>query len=148
MLLGQFDVKVGDQGRVALPRRFRGELGDTIIVTYGFEGSLLLVSQTHWKVLLEGTENRSFLQSNTRDVQRYLLGGASIIELDSQGRFVIPEYLREFAGIKNEISLIGLNKYVEVWDSKMWHEQRSKISKDITKVADNLLAPLEGKGNE
>jgi len=144
MLLGQFDAKVGEKGRLAFPKRFRNELGDKIIVTYGFENSLMIVSEKNWKSLLEGTEDKPFLLSSARDTQRFLLGGATVVELDSQGRFVLPEYLREFAGVSDEVVFIGLYKYVEVWDKKKWNEQRIKIQKNITEVAESLIDKIDG----
>ncbi len=143
MILGQHNAKVGEKGRVAFPKRFREELGDKIIVTYGFENALMLVSEKNWEALLEGTEDKSFLLGNARDTQRFLLGGAAVVELDSQGRFILPDYLREFAKIKDEVVFIGLNKYIEVWDKKRWEAHRDSIQGNIAEVAEKLIGKIE-----
>lgn len=143
MLIGQFLVKLGAKGRIAFPKRFRQELGERIIVTYGFENSLMVVAEKDWKNLLSGTEDKPFLLSNARDTQRYLLGGAAVIELDSQGRMVIPEYLRRFASIKNDVAVIGLNKYIEIWDSAKWDTYRNSIQKNISEVAEKLIDRID-----
>lgn len=143
MLLGQFNSKVGEKGRVAFPKRFRETMGDTIIITYGFENSLMVVSEANWRSLLEGTEDKPFLLSSARDTQRFLLGGATVVELDAQGRFVVPEYLREFAEIKDELVFIGISRYVEIWDKKKWEKQREKIKDNISEVAEKLIEKIE-----
>jgi MraZ protein len=143
MLLGQFNSKLGEKGRVAFPKRFRETMGDTIIITYGFENSLMVVSEANWRSLLEGTEDKPFLLSSARDTQRFLLGGATVVELDAQGRFVVPEYLREFAEIKEELVFIGISRYVEIWDKKKWEKQREKIKDNISEVAEKLIEKIE-----
>lgn len=139
MLIGQFNVKVGEKGRIAFPKRFREELGSTIIVTYGFENSLMVVSEKNWSSLLEGTEDKPFLLSSARDTQRFLLGGATIAELDNQGRFILPDYLRRFASIEEELVIVGLYRYVEIWDRKKWEAYQSKAQSNIAEIAEGLI---------
>lgn len=143
MLIGQFSSKVGEKFRVAFPKRFREVLGDKLIVTYGFESSLIVVSETNWKSLLSGTEDKPFLLSGARDTQRFLLGGASIVELDSQGRFILPEYLRQFGGIGDEVVFVGLYRYVEAWDRKKWIAYQEKMQKNISEVAEKLIEKIQ-----
>ena len=139
MLIGQFEGKLGTKGRIAFPKKFREILGDKLIVTLGYENSLIVVSQKGWKSLLEGTEGKPFIQSETRETQRFLLGGASHVELDSKGRFIIPSYLREFAKIENEIVFLGLSRYVEIWDKKHWLEYRQNLEKNIDTISQRLV---------
>jgi len=139
MLIGQFYIKAGTSGRIAFPKRFRSELGERIIVTRGFEGAIMVVSETNWKALLEGTEDKPFLLSKARDTQRYLLGGATLCDLDAQGRFVIPEYLREFAELGDEIVAVGLYRYAEIWDKKRWEEYQKNASANIAQIAEGLI---------
>lgn len=138
MLIGQYEGKVGEKNRVAFPKRFREELGDKLIITLGYEKSLIIVSEKGWKALLEGTEGRPFIQSEARETQRFLLGGASLVELDSKGRFIIPNYLRNFAEIKNEVMFIGLSRYVEIWDKKKWLNYSLNLEKNIDRIAKRL----------
>src|SRR6201986_3394444 len=124
MLLGQYESKVGVKHQAGLPKRFRDTLGDKLIVTKGFENCLIVVSETNWKTLLEGTEGKPFTNKATRELQRFLLGNATYVELDGQGRFVIPEYLRNFAGIKEEVIFAGIQRFIEVWDKKKWDDHQ------------------------
>jgi MraZ protein len=70
-----------------------------------------------------------------------LLGNATYIELDSKGRFVIPEYLREFASIDKEIVFAGIQRFVEIWDKKQWEEHQKGLAKNIESIADKLSEP-------
>src|SRR3990172_9991153 len=122
MLIGQHRSKVGAKGRAAFPKKFREELGSKLVITQGYEGSLIVVSEEGWKALLEGTEDKPFIIGSARDTQRFLLGGATLVELDEQGRFILPDYLREYGEIGEEVIFLGLYRYVEIWDSKRWVE--------------------------
>ncbi|MEK7186659.1 MAG: division/cell wall cluster transcriptional repressor MraZ [Patescibacteria group bacterium] len=139
MLIGQFEGKVDNKGRSAFPKKFREILGEKIIITLGYENSLITVSEENWKSLLEGTEGRPFIQSETRETQRFLLGGASFVELDSKGRFIIPAYLREFAKVEDEIVFLGLSRYVEIWDKKHWIGYRANLEKNIDRISQRLV---------
>ena len=103
MLLGQYDGKIDAKNRTALPKKFREVLGDKLIITLGYENSLIVVAEENWEALLEGTAGRPFIDSATRETQRFLLGNASNVELDSKGRFILPAYLREFGKIKENV---------------------------------------------
>lgn len=144
MLIGQFEGKVGGKGRVAFPKKFREILGDKLIITQGYENSLIVVSEEGWKALLEGTEGKPFIQAETRETQRFLLGGASFTELDDKGRFILPAYLREFGRIGEEVIFLGLSRYVEIWDKKRWEAYRQNLEKNIDTVSQRLISK-EGK---
>jgi len=149
MLIGQYEGKIGAKGRIAFPKKFRTILGDKLIVTLGYENSLIVVSAENWKSLLEGTEGKPFIQSETRETQRFLLGGASNVELDSKGRFIIPSYLREFAKIKDEVIFLGLYRYVEIWDKTRWVQYRGNLEKNIDVISQRLVSDNQKiKGNE
>lgn len=149
MLIGQYDGKIDIKGRMAFPKKFREFLGDKLIVTQGYENSLIVVSEKNWKALLEGTEGRPFIQSETRETQRFLLGGASNVELDGKGRFILPAYLREFGEIQDNVVFIGLSRYVEIWDKERWSEYSKNLEKNIDTISQRLVGKEEGKrGNE
>lgn len=148
MLIGQYEGRVDEKGRTALPKKFRAILGDKLIVTLGYENSLIVVSEQNWKQLLEGTEGRPFIDSATRETQRFLLGGASGVELDDKGRFVLPSYLREFGQVKEDVVFLGLSKYIEIWDKKRWEEYRAGLEKNIATISQRLANEEKSDGNE
>lgn len=138
MLLGQYEGKIDKKSRTALPKKLREILGDKLIVTKGYENSLIIVSQEGWKALLEGTEGKPFIQLEARETQRFILGGASFVELDGKGRFILPAYLRAFGKIKDEIVFLGLSRYAEVWDKARWQEHSQILEKNIDSIAKKL----------
>lgn len=138
MLIGQYAGKLGEKHQAALPKKFREELGEKLIITKGFENSLIVVSEDNWKTLLEGTEGKPFTDKSTRELQRFLLGSASNIELDAKGRFVLPEYLRNFAKIHEDLTFVGIQRFVEIWDKKSWDEYQNELSGKIESIAESL----------
>lgn len=147
MLIGQYETKIGAKGRILIPKKVREALGDKVIVTLGYEKSLIIVSQESWKSLLEGTEGKPFIQSETRETQRFLLGGASFLECDSKGRFVLPGYLRSFAEIKDEVVFVGLYRYAEIWDKNRWSEYQKNLENNIDKISQRLVEGDKEKKN-
>ncbi len=145
MLIGQYEGKVGTKGRIAFPKKFREILGDKLIVTLGYENSLIVVSEENWKSLLEGTEGKPFIEYETRETQRFLLGGASNVQLDGKGRFILPSYLRGFAEIEDEVIFLGLSRYVEIWDKKRWLEYRGNLEKSIDRISQKLVDKEKNK---
>lgn len=144
MLIGQYEGKIDEKGRTAFPKKLREALGDKLIVTFGYEHALIVVSEAGWKGLLEGTEGKPFIQQEARETQRFLLGGASFVELDGKGRFILPSYLRQFGTIEDTIIFVGLSRYVEIWDKKRWIEYQKNLEKNIDTIAKRLL---EGERN-
>lgn len=144
MLIGQYRAKVSEKNQVAFPKRFREELGEKIIVTKGLDRNLIIVSLESWKTLLEGTEDKAFTDKNSREVQRFLLGNATEITLDSQGRFVLPDYLRRHAKIGREVVFAGIERFVEVWDKGLWEAHQEELAKNISSVAERLSKDTNG----
>lgn len=144
MVLGQFESTLDEKKRSALPKKFREELGATVIVTKGLDTQLIVVAEKEWNTLLEGTQGKPFIQKNVRELQRFLLGNAQSIELDSKGRLVLPEYLRTYAQINNEIVYVGVGRFVEIWDRKLWYDHQMKMTENgmITQIAETLAGEI------
>ena len=138
MLIGRQDSKIDEKNRISFPKKFREELGDKLIVTQGFEGSLIIVSEERWKLLLEGTEGRPFTEKIARETERFLLGSAAQVSLDDKGRFVLPEHLETYAGITDEVTCLGISRYVQVWDKEKWEEHNSDLIKNIDPITEKL----------
>jgi len=138
MLLGRYSSRVTDKGRVALPAKLRAVIGDKVVVTQGYEKSLILVAETSWQELIKGTGQKPFVVGAARDTTRFLLGSASLTSLDRQGRFVLPTYLKDHAEIKEEVMFLGLGTYIELWDKKRWEKHQDYLSMNIEDIADSL----------
>ena len=138
MLIGQESGKIDEKNRIAFPKKFRKVLGNKLIITQGFEGSLIIVSMDSWKPLLEGTEGKPLINKEARETQRFLLGTATEVELDDKGRFILPEYLRKYAEIQKEVVCLGISRYVELWDKKKWEKHNMELIKTIEPIAQKL----------
>jgi len=145
MLIGQYRAKISIKGRLAFPKKFRDELGDGLVITVGYENSLMVVSTKDWHSLIETTGNKSFILDSARDTNRFLLGEASEVLLDEQGRCVLPSYLRQYAKIGEEVIFLGLNKYVEIWDKGVWENYQKALHENIGKIAEKLSQASENK---
>lgn len=142
-LLGQYEVSVGEKGRIGLPSKIRKELGDKVIITYGFEKSLMVVSEKNWMNLVSELKSSSLFKVNARDIKRFLFGGATSLNLDKQGRFVLPDYLRKHAGISKEVVFVGLESHAELWDKNKWENHTSNLEKEIEHIAETLVKKIE-----
>ena len=138
MIIGQYESRIGEKYQIAIPKKFREVLGDKLIITKGFEGCLIAVSENNWKTLLEDIEGRPFADKISREKQRFILGNASSVELDAKGRFVLPEYLRKYASITNDIVYVGIERFFEIWDKDKWEEQEKKSVDTMTSIAEKL----------
>lgn len=138
MLRGRYDAKLSTKFQIALPKKFRIELGERIIFTKGLGKRLMVVSEKKWETLLEGTIDSPFIHKDASDLQRFVLGNAYDSELDNKGRCVLPAYLREYAELTEDIVFAGMNSYVEIWNKKNWEEEQVRLSKNIPEIAQRL----------
>ena len=138
MLVGSYNHKLDGKGRTVLPARFRGELGSSIVATIGIDRCIALYPVSRWEELILKLKDLSSFKKKTRDFRRVLLSMATELEIDGSGRVLIPSVLREYAGVDQEVTLIGLEDHLEVWDSIRWEEQRSGVLVDFSDLAEDL----------
>lgn len=138
MLIGEYNSKVGEKNRISLPIKFREELGEEIILTRGYEDALIIVNKELWKNIASEVINGSFIDKNIRDTSRFLVGGAKEVQLDSQGRFVIPKPLFDHGGLQTEIVFIGLINWIELWDKQRWEERVNYLKENSDQIAQQL----------
>ena len=125
MLIGEFSYRVGLKNRVAIPKKLRADLGQKVMAMRGYEGSIMLVSQKNWEKMVDEAIGGPLTDAKVRDTARFLMGSAHEVELDAQGRFVLPPSLVEHGGTKvgEEVVFVGLGRWVEIWSIKRWEEQ-------------------------
>lgn len=138
MLIGEFLNKVEAKKRLALPKKFRQILGSKVIITRGYEDCIIVVNEKQWEKLLSVFSDKPFTTSPVRDTRRFLIGGASEAKLDGQGRFVLPNHLKEFAGIKKEVVFVGLVDWIEIWSRDLWEKRMQMIKPQASKIAEQL----------
>ncbi|HLE48750.1 MAG TPA: division/cell wall cluster transcriptional repressor MraZ [Patescibacteria group bacterium] len=140
MLVGQFGATLTEKGRLAIPARFRRELGDKIVVTKWLEGCLVALPQEKFMGMVQnliGTEDTASL--SVRETERFLLGSAFEADMDTQGRFVVPQILREYANLVDDVVFIGLGERFEIWNKKSWSEKEKLIQESADQLVEKLV---------
>lgn len=138
MFIGEYIHNIDEKGRLAIPVKFRNRLGDGAVVTRGLDNCLSLYTATAWEKQLEKLADLPQTQKKSRAYSRFILSGAFAVETDKQGRIVLPQALREYAGIKDSAVVTGLGDHVEIWDQKSWNAYRDEIEKDSVEIAEEL----------
>lgn len=138
MLIGEYTHTLDDKKRIALPSKFRKQLGKTIVVTHGLDNCLFLYPQKEWKAIAEKLGSLGIGQADTRGFNRFMLSGAVELSVDSIGRILLPEYLREFAGIKGRAVFAGVHNRLEIWDEGRWGAYKKRVLKNADQVAEKL----------
>lgn len=138
MIIGEYQTKVSDKKRIAIPKKIREELGDKLILTKGYENCLVLVSEIQWKTIANEVINGSFINRDIRDTSRFLVGSAIEVYPDSQGRIVVPQPLIKHAKFSSEVTFLGLVNWVEIWASDKWEERLEYLEKNGDKIAQEI----------
>ena len=138
MLLGEYKHNLDPKGRVAVPAKFRDKLSSGVIVTKGFDNCLLVFAMKEWEVLAQKLVVLPIAQADSRAFGRHMLAGATDVEIDAQGRILIPDYLRKYADLKKEVVLAGLYSRVEIWDATRWAEYKRKTESASDEIAERM----------
>ena len=138
MLVGSYNHKIDAKGRTVLPSRIRSELGNTVVATIGIDSCIALYPMDRWEELLLKLKDLSSFKKKTRDFRRVLLSMATEQDVDAAGRILLPSLLKEYASIEQEITLIGAEDHVEIWDTKRWEEHRRSVLLDFSDLAEDL----------
>ena len=138
MFIGEYSHNLDEKGRVAIPKKFRKELTKGAVITRGLDDCLFLYTNKEWEILAKKLANLPFSQANVRAFARLMLAGAMECSLDKQGRFVIPEYLRDYAGFKKEIVVAGLYNRLELWHARSWYRYTKQTESTKNDIAEQL----------
>lgn len=138
MLIGQYTHKIDEKRRLSLPSKFRKEIGKKIVLTRGLDKSLFVYTPAEWKRITEKLSNLSVGNPDSRSFNRFMLSGASQIDVDSLGRILIPEHLALFAELEDEVSVIGVHTRLEIWNTSRWQSYQEKISGKADDLAEKL----------
>jgi|SRR3989344_6797362 len=141
MLIGQYQHTIDNKKRLALPVKFRGELGVKVIVTKGVENCLVVYTEKEWEVMSQRLGSLPISQTEARSFTRHLLASATEIMLDKLGRVLIPDYLIEYAGVKKNVVVCGLSNRLEIWDEKKWEAYSKNAEKGVEEIV-SKLGPL------
>ena len=120
--MGEYNNKVDAKGRVIVPSKFREKLGDTFVVTKGFDHCLYIYDMENWNGIIEKMSQMPMLTKESRTIRRNMVGSAAEAETDVNGRILLPQPLRAYAEIDKEAVLIGNIDHIEIWSRERWEE--------------------------
>ena len=138
MFIGEYSYTIDQKKRLAVPAKFRKELGKKAIITRGIDNCLVIYTDKEWKKMVEKLENLPTAQVDARSFVRIMLSGAVDVDLDKLGRVLIPDYLKEYAGLEKEIAILGISNKIEIWNSDKWKSYKQKTEKEVGSMAERL----------
>jgi len=138
MFIGEYNHNLDSKGRMAIPAKFRNLLKKGAVVTKGLDNCLFLYPKEKWEEMARKFADLPISQSKARAFARHLLAGAAQVEFDNQGRITLPDYLRQFAGLKKKVIVAGLYDRLEIWDETNWNKYKKDAEKDSSNIAEAL----------
>ncbi|MEQ8236083.1 MAG: division/cell wall cluster transcriptional repressor MraZ [Syntrophomonadaceae bacterium] len=139
MFLGEYQHSLDSKGRIIIPAKLREELGNRFIATKGLDNCIFLYPIEEWKAIEAKVKALPFTRADVRSFTRFFFSGASEMEIDKQGRIVLPTNLRDYAGIDKDLVIIGVGaNRVEIWDSAQWAEYVQQSAASYENIAENM----------
>ena len=127
MFFGEYSHSLDSKKRLTIPSRFRDELRDGAYVMEGLDGNLNVFTPAVFEKILENISALSLTDDNVRDIRRKFFGRSGYLEIDNAGRILIPDFLRQTAGIESEAVLTGAGSYFEIWSPESWQQCLSRL---------------------
>ena len=125
MFIGEYQHAIDSKNRMIIPSKFREALGEKVIITKGLDGCLYAYTEEEWRILEEKLKKLPLTNKDARAFVRFIFSGANEIDIDKQGRALIPQNLILYAGINKEIVSIGVSTRIEIWSKEKWQEYNS-----------------------
>jgi MraZ protein len=138
VFIGEYSHSIDHKGRVAIPVKFRANLAAGSVITRGLDNSLIIYPQAEWEKMAKKLAALPIYSADARAFSRMILSGAMELEIDRQGRVVVPPYLREYGGLKDQAIIIGVYNRLEVWAKKRWDDYRAESEDKAVTIAEEL----------
>jgi len=140
MFIGEFKHNIDAKGRIAIPAKFRTKLTGGAIITKGLDNNhcLYVLTMKDWDILAQKIVNLPIAKADSRAFSRHILSGATDVELDGQGRILIPDYLKKYAGLGKETIVVGVYNRMEIWDAASWNDYKTKTESQSEEIAEKL----------
>ena len=136
MFMGEYNHSIDTKGRLIIPSKFREALGDEFVVTKGLDGCLFVYDLKEWNAFEEKLKALPLTNKNARKFVRFFLSGAASVEVDKQGRVLLPASLREFAKLEKDVVLIGVASRIEIWSKDMWND--ASVCDNMDDIAEQM----------
>lgn len=138
MIIGQYNYNLDPKKRLTIPTKFRSVLSKGAILTRGIDGCLFLYPQKQWDELAGKLSKLPLSQANARSFARVMIAGAMDVKVDSLGRILIPDYLKDYAKLDKKVVIAGLYDRIEIWDEDSWQKYGETTGTQVENIADGL----------
>lgn len=140
MFMGRYNHTIDPKGRLSIPSKYREILGEEFVVSKGMDGCLFVYANEDWNEFEKKLTSLPLINKEARSFARFFLAGAATVEVDKQGRILLPANLRDFAGLDKDVVLVGVGSRIEIWSKDKWEA----VSADDN--MDDITAAMEGLG--
>lgn len=138
MLIGEYIHTLDDKNRMSLPIKFRKEMGKSVVVAPGLDNCLSIFTIKEWQKVSEKLSVSSIIASDNRSFSRFMFGQAAVVEVDGNGRILIPENLKNRSSLSNKVVVIGVQSHAEIWNEKTWNDYKKVVETQADALADKL----------
>lgn len=139
MFLGEYQHSLDSKGRITVPAKFREQLGEKFVATKGLDNCIFLYPMDEWRIIEEKLRSLPFTRADVRSFARFFFSGASELEIDRQGRTLIPMNLRDYASIDKELIIIGVGSRIEIWSGDKWGQYTRDAESSYEEIAESLV---------
>jgi MraZ protein len=139
MFIGEYTHSIDPKGRMAVPSKMRRELGGGAVITRGLDQCLWVFTKKEWENLAGKLAQLPISDPKSRAFSRLMLAGAMEVEFDSQGRALIPGYLKEYANLKREAVIAGLYNRLEIWETSAWQKFKADSEKQTDEISKHMM---------
>lgn len=139
MLSGEYRHNIDEKGRIIIPSKIRGEMGNSIVITRGLDGCLFGYNEKAWESMMEKLSSLPYTKSDVRKFTRFMTSGAITLEFDKQGRVNIPNYLSDYAKLLKEVVIVGVINRIEIWSKESWEEFMKNNVDSLSDISENLF---------
>lgn len=139
MFMGEYNNKLDAKGRMIVPSKFRGELSDQFVITRGLDKCLFGYTLDEWSRIEESMKSLSLTKRDARKFMRLFFSGATVVEVDKQGRINIPRNLRTYAGLEKDCTIIGVSNRIEIWETAEWTDFYTESEENFEDIAEDLI---------
>lgn len=137
-MLGEYEYKIDAKGRVPIPPKFRGEFSKGLVLARGFERCIIAYPLPVWEEIAKLFSGTPIAPEKQRSLERFIFGNAFNLELDDQGRVLLPPKLRAYAGIKEVAVIVGANTRLEIWNKDAWEQEQAEISEQAWQLVERM----------
>jgi transcriptional regulator MraZ len=136
MFYGTHEHTIDEKNRLTLPAKFRDGLGGDVVLVRGIDKTVDVYPRKNWEASVERITDLDSLTREAREMKRFVFSGATVVEVDKQGRVLVPPDLADHAGLGRDVAVVGVHDHIEIWGRPEWATHVSAIEGSVGDVAE------------